>query len=123
MAFFFFNAGVQTVIYMATNFGTKEIGAAPDLLIVAIMVIQVFGIVGAIGFSRLSGKFGNIKTLMVIMSIYIALCIWVYFIYGQNVFIIAAGCVGFVMGGSQALSRSTYSKMLPETEDHATFFS
>ena len=123
MAFFFFNAGVQTVIYMATNFGTKEIGAAPDLLIVAIMVIQVFGIVGAYGFSRLSGKFGNIKTLMVIMSIYIALCIWVYFIYGENIFVIAAGLVGFVMGGSQALSRSTYSKMLPETEDHATFFS
>ena len=123
MAFFFFNAGVQTVIYMATNFGKKEIGVADDLLIVAIMVIQVFGIVGAIGFSRLSGKFGNTKTLIVIMSIYIALCIWVYFIYGQNTFVIAAGLVGFVMGGSQALSRSTYSKMLPETEDHATFFS
>lgn len=123
IAFFFFNAGVQTVIYMATNFGTKEIGADSDLLIVAIMVIQVFGIVGAYGFSRLSGKFGNIKTLMVIMFIYIALCIWVYFIYGQSMYVIAAGCVGFVMGGSQALSRSTYSKMLPKTEDHATFFS
>ena len=57
------------------------------------------------------------------MSIYIALCIWVYFIYGQNIFVIAAGLVGFVMGGSQALARSTYSEMLPQTEDHATFFS
>ena len=57
------------------------------------------------------------------MSIYIALCIWVYFIYGQNIFVIAAGLAGFVMGGSQALARSTYSKMLPQTEDHATFFS
>ena len=57
------------------------------------------------------------------MSIYIALCIWVYFIYGQNIFVVAAGLVGFVMGGSQALSRFTYSKMLPQTEDHATFFS
>jgi len=123
LSFLFYNAGVQTIIYNAANFGTKVILVPDDLLIVVVMVIQLTGIVGATGFSRLSGKFGNIKTLIVIMSVYVGLCIWVYNIYGHGAFVIAAGFVGFVMGGAQALSRSTYSKMLPETEDHATYFS
>ncbi len=132
-AYFFFNMGVLTVMYMAANFAAKEIkiinedGTESPLetmqLIMTILIIQVVAIAGAFLFSFLSKKLGNIKALMIAIVIWIGICITGYFVVYSTSFFIMAGVVGLVMGGIQALSRSTYSKLLPDTVDHASYFS
>lgn len=124
-SYFMFNMAVQTVMIMATAFANKEIiGIKTADLIVSILIIQFVGILGSILFSRLSMSIGNIKTLAVTIVIWMLLCCYVYFfVYKPWHFYIAAGVVGLVMGGIQSVARSTYSKMLPETEDNASYFS
>lgn len=126
-AFFFYNTGVQTVMLMAVLFAKKEVnweGAGGDAgLIIAILLIQILGAAGAFLMSRLSGYFGNIKTLGFSVAIWIAICIAAYVVRTPFQFYFLASSVGLVMGGVQALSRSTYSKLLPDTEDHASYFS
>ena len=73
--------------------------------------------------SRLSSKIGNIKTLIFTVSIWVFICCYAFFISEPFEFYILAASVGLVMGGVQAIARSTYSKFLPETTDHASYFS
>jgi UMF1 family MFS transporter len=80
-------------------------------------------VVGAVVTSRASGKFGNIKTLLFLNAFWAILCAFAYFVETPNEFYITAGFVGLVMGGIQSIARSTYSKLLPETDDTASFFS
>jgi UMF1 family MFS transporter len=125
--FFVSSMAVQTVMLVATYFGAQEIqwGSKEEGtigLIICILLIQLVAVVGAVITSRASAKFGNIPTLIVINAIWVVFCVIVYFIYLPMHFYIAATIAGFVMGGIQALSRSTYSKLLPETEDTASFF-
>jgi MFS transporter, UMF1 family len=124
-SYFMFNMAVQTVMIMATAFANKEVrGIKTQDLIISILLIQFVGILGSFLFSRISGKIGNLKTLSAAIFIWIFLCAGVYFfVYVPWQFYIAASVVGLVMGGIQAIARSTYSKMLPETEDHASYFS
>ncbi|MFI1771473.1 MFS transporter [Thalassobellus citreus] len=127
-AFFVYSMAVQTVMLIATYFGEEEIDWGTDSdrtmgLIVSILVIQVIAIIGAIVTARISRVFGNIKTLIVINVFWAIICVYAYFVITPTDFYIAAGLVGIVMGGIQALSRSTYSKFLPETSDTASFFS
>jgi MFS transporter, UMF1 family len=123
-SFFAFNTGVQTVMLMATLFAKKEVKDMPDAgLIIAILLIQILGALGAFLMSRLSGVIGNIKTLMISVVIWVAICFTAFFVETAIQFYFLAASVGLVMGGVQALSRSTYSKMLPETKDHASYFS
>jgi MFS transporter, UMF1 family len=123
LSFFFYNMGVQTVMYVATLFGEKEIKMEAGELITTVLIIQFIGIAGAYLFSKMSAKAGNIKALMTAILIWIGICIAAYYTYNVKQFYVLAGFVGMVMGGIQSLSRSTYSKMLPETEDHASYFS
>ncbi len=127
--YFFYNMGVQTVMVVAVLFARNEI-TWPDekskttSLIVSILIIQFVGIAGSFIFSRISRSIGNIRALMIAIFIWIFICGFTYAIAKTPVhFYIVAFLVGFVMGGIQALSRSTYSKYLPETDDHASFFS
>ncbi|MCB0456422.1 MAG: MFS transporter [Flavobacteriaceae bacterium] len=127
-AFFVFSMAVQTIMLIAVYFGEEEIEWGSDDaktfgLIISILVIQIVAVGGAVLTSRASAKFGNIKTLIAINFIWMALCIYAYFIISPIQFYIAAFCVGFVMGGIQSLARSTYSKLLPQTEDTTSFFS
>lgn len=126
-AFFFFNTGVQTVMLMATIFATKEIswpdGDGGTGLIVAILLIQILGAAGAFIMSRVSGKIGNIKTLTISVVIWIGICFAAFIVKTPVEFYILASFVGLVMGGVQAIARSTYSKFLPETTDNASYFS
>ncbi len=123
-AFFVYNMGVQTVMLVATLFGTEELKLQPFQLIIVILVIQFVAILGAYLFSFFSGKVGNILTLKVAVIIWIVICFsGYYFVYSAMNFYCLAGLVGLVMGGIQSLSRSTYSKMLPQTQDHASYFS
>ncbi|MBL0047692.1 MAG: MFS transporter [Bacteroidetes bacterium] len=124
IAFFVYNMGVQTVMLVATLFGAAEIKMETGQLITTILIIQFVALFGAYLFSFVSRKIGNINTLMVAVCVWIGACVGTYFFcYTPTDFFIVAGFVGLVMGGIQSLSRSTYSKMLPETEDHASYFS
>jgi UMF1 family MFS transporter len=125
LAFFTYSMGVQTVMLVAVMFAKKEIvGIEDSNLIISVLLIQFVGMGGSFLFSRLSKKIGNIKALGVSLFIWIGICIGTYgFVFTPNAFYVVACFVGLVMGGVQSLSRSTYSKLLPETEDHASYFS
>lgn len=127
-AFFVYSMAVQTVMLIATYFGLEEVNWAGEDsttgLIVSILLIQLVAIAGAMITSRLSEKFGNINTLIAVNVVWIGICIYAFFVETPFQFYIAAGLVGLVMGGIQTLSRSTYSKMIPEgTLDTASYFS
>ena len=126
-AFFVYSTALQTVILIATYFGEEEIMWRSSQqktigLIVSIMLIQIVAIFGAYATAAASKRFGNISTLVVVNFIWAVLCIFAFFIRTPMEFYVAATGVGMVMGGIQALSRSTYSKLIPETKD-TTFFS
>ena len=128
ISFFFYSVGVQTIILMAGIFGSKELGLPTTNLILTILLVQIVAIAGAFIFSRLSNKIGNIKTLKITIAIWGIVC-FIAFILDKDLpnvtlyFYALGGLIGLVMGAIQSLSRSTYSKLLPETEDHATYFS
>ncbi len=122
-AFFFYSMGVQTVMLVAIDFGIKELKLEDSKLIITAVIIQLVAIVGAMGMSKLSERYGNIKILILTVLLWIAVCITGYFIKTEMHFYIIASLVGLVMGGIQSLSRSTYSKLMPETKDTASFFS
>ncbi|MCG9792983.1 MFS transporter [Flavobacterium algicola] len=127
-SFFVSSMAVQTVMLVATYFGAQEIQWSSKEestigLIICILLIQIVAVLGAILTSRASKKWGNIPTLIAINSVWILFCIISYFITLPIHFYIMATIVGLVMGGIQSLSRSTYSKLLPETKDTASFFS
>ena len=127
-AFFVYSTALQTVILIAAYFGEEEImwdnsEQKTIGLIVSILLIQIVGIFGAYVTATASRKFGNILTLVVVNFIWAGLCIFAFFIKTPFEFYSAAAGVGLVMGGIQALSRSTYSKLIPETNDTTSFFS
>lgn len=127
-AFFVYSMAVQTIMLIATYFGEEEISWGTDSerttgLIISILVIQIVAIFGATVTAFASKAYGNIRTLIFINIIWILLCVYAYFLQTPTDFYIAAAFVGVVMGGIQALSRSTYSKFLPETTDTTSFFS
>jgi UMF1 family MFS transporter len=122
-AFFFYSMGVQTVMLVAIDFGIKELKLPNANLIITAVIIQLVAIAGAVGMSKLSSKFGNIKVLIFTVLLWVVVCIAGYFVQTEIHFYILAALVGLVMGGTQSLSRSTYSKLMPETKDTASFFS
>ena len=127
-AYFVYSMAVQTIMLVAVYFGEQEIlwknkSEKTTGLIISILVIQLVAVVGSNLTSRMSSKYGNIKTLIGINIIWMFLCVAAYFVWTPIQFYITAGFVGFVMGGVQALSRSTYSKFLPKTEDTTSYFS
>ncbi len=124
-AFFFYNMGVQTVMLVAALYGKSELEIPTTNLIVAILIIQLIAIPGAFTISWLSSKIGNIKTLMTLVVLWICLCVAAYFlpVGGIFEFYTLGAAVGFIMGGIQSLSRSTYSKLMPVTKDTTSFFS
>jgi UMF1 family MFS transporter len=123
IAFFFYNMGVQTVMYLAASFGDKELHLESSVLISSILTIQLVAIGGAYLFAEVSKRKGNLYSLSIMIVIWIGICISAYFVKGPMPFRALAFVVGLVMGGIQSLSRSTYSKLLPETKDHASYFS
>jgi UMF1 family MFS transporter len=127
-AFFVYSMAVQTIMLVATYFGEQEINWGSESektmgLIVSILIIQIVAVFGAILTSRSSAKFGNINTLIGINMVWMSLCFYGYFVETPVQFYITASLVGFVMGGIQSLSRSTYSKFLPKTADTTSYFS
>jgi UMF1 family MFS transporter len=124
-AFFFYNMGVQTVMLAAALYGKSELAIPTTNLIIAILIIQLIAIPGAYAISKLSATIGNMSALMICVIVWIGICFYGYIIPAKNItqFYILGSIIGFVMGGIQSLSRSTYSKLMPVTKDTASFFS
>ena len=127
-AFFLYSTGVQTIILLAGIYGKKELGIGTSKLIITILLIQLVAIFGAYVFSRISERIGNIKTLKLTIAIWGLICFAAYLLDKDNKYIdlqfyTLGALIGMVLGAIQSLSRSTYSKLIPETEDHATYFS
>ena len=124
LAFFFYAMGVQTIMLVAAAFGEKVLELGTSKLITTILIIQLVAILGALIMSRFAKRYGNIPVLMFVIVIWIGVCICSYFITNEYQFYVLAAIVGLVMGGIQSISRSTYSKFIPEnTPDTASFFS
>tara|TARA_R110002124_G_scaffold265431_3_gene432194 strand:- start:1557 stop:2852 length:1296 start_codon:yes stop_codon:yes gene_type:complete len=128
IAFFLLSIGVQTIILMAAIFGSSELGLPAMNLIITIILVQIVAIFGAAIFSRISEKYGNIKAIKITILTWMLVCLAAFMLdkNQENValyFYGLGGLLGLVQGAIQSLTRSTYSKLLPETEDHATYFS
>ncbi len=132
-SFFVFNMGVQTVMILAATFAAKEVkqlndqgvdeAMSSDKLIISILIIQILAIPGSYFFSWFSSRFGNLRSILLAILIWIGVCYGAYFVHYDKQFFVVAAVVGLIMGGIQSMSRSTYSKLLPETVDHASYFS
>lgn len=128
IAFFLLSVGVQTIILLATIFGSSELGLGTINLIVTVLLIQFVAILGAYVFSNVSKKYGNFKAIKITLFIWVLVCFSAFMLEKElpNVdlyFYALGGLMGMVLGAIQSLTRSTYSKLLPETKDHATYFS
>lgn len=124
LAFFFYSMGVQTIMLVAAGFGEKILKLGTSKLIVIILIIQLVAIFGALIMSYFAKKFGNIQVIIFVLIIWIGICVAAYYVENEGQFYAIAAIVGLVMGGVQSISRSTYSKFLPEnTPDTASFFS
>jgi MFS transporter, UMF1 family len=122
-SFFFYNMGVQTVMYLATYFASAELKMESSQLILTVLLIQLVAIAGATMFAKISARTSNVFALGIIILIWIGVCVFAYFIQTPTQFYVLASLVGLVMGGVQSMSRSTYSKLLPPTRDTASYFS
>ncbi|MCC6721028.1 MAG: MFS transporter [Bacteroidia bacterium] len=125
LSYFVYNCGVQTVMIVAVPFASKEIFIGEDKsgLIAAVIIIQIVGAVGAWLLSKLSIKIGNFSVIKITVFVWMTICVLGYFIKTETQFYFLAGIVGFVMGGIQSMSRSTFSKLIPATTDNTSYFS
>lgn len=123
-AFFLYNMGAQTVLYLGALFGGQELKLPAESLIITILLIQLVAIPGSFTCAYLSKRLGNIKALALIVFIWMGVCAYGYTVYTAGQFYLLATGIGFVMGGIQANSRATYAKLCPENEkDTASYFS
>jgi MFS transporter, UMF1 family len=123
LAFFFLSTGVQTIILVASQFGSSVLGLSTNELIAIVLVIQVVAILGSWVFGRVSMAKGNKFSLLVMLFIWTLICISAYFVTTETQFFILAAMVGMVMGGIQSQSRSTFSKLIPANSiNTASFF-
>ncbi len=122
-SFFFYIAGVNTVIYVATIFAESELNFQSTEMIITVLIIQIVAIGGAYLFAYASKLMGNKNSIYIMLMIWIGICVAAYFTNSRLMFFTIAGFVGLVIGGIQSLSRSSYSKMIEGEEDVASFFS
>jgi UMF1 family MFS transporter len=123
-SFFFYSAGVQTVMFLAATFGDKELKMESSKLIATVLVIQLVAILGAYAFAWISKKYSNKTSIMSMLIIWIGVCVYAYLLQTENQFYLLASIVGFIMGGIQSMSRSTFSKLIPAgSVDNTSFFS
>ena len=121
VAFMLYNDGIQTVLDMATIYGTEELNLSTTTLLVTLLVIQIIATVGALVFSRIAARIGSKRAIMITLALWSGVVIYAYFIQTAAEYFALGVVVGIVLGGSQALSRSFYGSMVPE-EASAEFF-
>lgn len=112
LAFTIYNDGIQTIIKMATAYGT-EIGIERSDLITAILIVQFVGVPFSFAFGSLAGKLGAKLSILLGLAVYTGICIFAYGISSAREFYMLSILVGMVQGGTQALSRSLFANMVP----------
>ncbi len=123
VAYLFYNMGVQTIMYLATLFGTEELHLTDAQLIPTLLALQLLAIGGAMGTARLSERVGPLPVLAGLLLLWMGICGAAYFITTPMQFYGLAGGVGLMMGGVQSLSRSTWARFLPAgSETRATSY-
>ena len=121
LAFMFYNDGIHTVIRMAAIYGKDELGLKNETLMGTLLLVQFVGIGGALLFSKISKTFGTKRILIFVLFLWLGILCYAYIISSALDFWILGIAVGFVLGGSQAISRSFYGAMIPAKES-AEFF-
>lgn len=123
LAYMLFNDGVQSVIVLASQFGAEELGLQMDTLLTAILIVQFIAIFGSLLFNIIAKKFGEILTLRATLFVWLAVILFAFFaLHTKPEFYFVCGVVGLIMGGTQAISRSIYSTLIP-AEKSAQYFS
>jgi UMF1 family MFS transporter len=124
IAYLFYNDGIQTVIYASSIFGQEELHLPTNALILAILVVQIVGIFGALLFGKVASRLGAHRTILVSLVLWCLVVGAGYVIPERQftIFILLGAFIGLVLGGSQALSRSLYSQLVPRGRE-AEYFS
>lgn len=124
VAYLFFNDGIQTVIAASSIYGQEELGLEASQLIVTILVVQFVGFFGALGFGRVAARVGAWRTILASLVLWCVVVGIGYFLPERRfgLFVALAVLIGLVLGGSQALSRSLYSLLVPKGRE-AEYFS
>ncbi len=122
IAYLIYNDGIQTVIVVATLFAATELGAGADVLMMLILMIQFLAFLGALFFGWLAGRMGAKKSILISLVIWAGIVIYAYgFLYQIWQLFMMGVFVALVMGGSQALSRSLYSQLIPRQNESEYF--
>lgn len=122
VAYLIYNDGIQTVIAVSTSFAADELGVASSTLALLVLVIQFVAFGGAFFFGFLAGRMGAKRAIMISLVVWAAAVIYAYaFLYEEFQLWILGVAVGFVLGGSQALSRSLFSQMIPSGQEAEYF--
>ena len=124
IAYLFYNDGIQTVITQASTYGEKQLKFDTSVLIGTILLVQFVAFGGALLFGRLASRLGSHKVILVGLGIWSVIVIVGFFLPEQNLglFLLLAVGIGIVLGGTQALSRSLFSQLIPPGRE-AEYFS
>ena len=124
IAYLFYNDGIQTVIAISGTYAILELKLTEISLVIAILIVQVMALAGALLLAKLSNKIGAKKVILLTLVIWTLMVIITYALPAgqQNPYLVIAAGIGFVLGGSQALSRSLYSQVIPRSQE-AQYFS
>ncbi len=124
VAYLFYNDGIQTVIYAASVYGERELGFEPATVLSAFLVVQFIGVAGALLFGRIAQRVGSRRVILVGLVLWICIVSGGYFTPAENfpLFLALAAAIGLVLGGTQALSRSFFSLLIPRGRE-AEYFS
>jgi UMF1 family MFS transporter len=124
LAYLFYNDGIQTVIVTASTYGEKQLGFETSVLIATILLVQFVALFGALLFGRLAGRYGSRRTILAGIGVWMLVVTVGYFLPREQLvpFLTLAVLIGLVLGGTQALSRSLYSQLVPKGRE-AEYFS
>ncbi len=122
IAYLIYNDGIQTVIAISTTFASDELGIPAETLLILVLMIQFMAFGGAFFFGWLAGRLGAKRAVMASLVIWSGLVIYAYlFLYNATQLFIMGAVLAMVLGGSQALSRSLFSQMIP-ADHEAEYF-
>jgi UMF1 family MFS transporter len=124
LAYLFFNDGIQTVIASSSLYGTRELGFEASQMIITILVVQFVAFGGALLFGRAAQTHGAKKVVLAGIALWTLVVAFAFFVPAGAfvVWLVCAVCIGIVLGGTQALSRSMYSQLVPRGRE-SEFFS
>ncbi|MFF3555067.1 MFS transporter [Streptomyces tsukubensis] len=123
LAYLVYNDGIQTVISQASVYGKEELGLGQTTLIVAVLLVQVLAVAGALGMGRLARTYGARRTVLASLAVWTLILAAGYLLPARAPvwFFALAAAIGLVLGGSQALSRSLFSHLVPRGKEAEYF--